>query len=62
MGFRPLPGILIFNELTKRGDEMENQISFRPLPGILIFNYNKAFNDTAETLAQFPSPSGDFCF
>ena len=37
-GFRPLTGILFFNEVTRKENVIMKKYCFRPLTGILFFN------------------------
>ena len=62
-GFRPLPGILIFNQKHNPKHNNNSCYRFRPLPGILIFNLLAGVfvKQKAKSLG-FPSPSGDFDF
>ena len=59
--FRPLSGILFFNEAVAPALRPSDKYCFRPLSGILFFNpwAERLF---ARPAKPFPSPFGDFVF
>ena len=62
MGFRPLTGILFFNNHGKEDVERCKRLGFRPLTGILFFNNYDKFKEVNFGAGRFPSPYGDFVF
>ena len=61
ISFRPLMGIILFNNKTRTGLKATNLVDgFRPLMGIILFN--SLINTTKQYLnaSEFPSPNGDY--
>ena len=61
MSFRPLMGIILFNNAISIGLSFVTfKPCFRPLMGIILFNMAKASVQAGATLEKFPSPNGDY--
>ena len=60
ISFRPLTGILFFNNREWRLRKMSLNFCFRPLTGILFFNLTYMWHSSHGF--KFPSPYGDFVF
>ena len=61
-GFRPLTGILFFNENDKEYIGTENITGFRPLTGILFFNPREGRKERKIIMKIVSVPLRGFCF